>query len=194
MKKRVLLVLAVALGAVLIVPVAQVFAHAEYDHSTPNAGETVTTVPTQVDVYFSQAVDPEGAIGLNVTSAGGADVDNNDSALDPADATHMTVTLQANLANGLYTVAWNTVSAEDGDAADGTFTFAIDAAQATPQATTTAAASPAATVAAGKQLPSSGTGDGLGGGGNAWFAVLAAVAVMGGGLAWLGARRLGRRA
>jgi copper transport protein len=188
MRRRTATILALAVAALALGPAAQVFAHADYDHSTPNAGETVTTVPSQVDVFFTQEVDPAGANGLNVTNAGGADVDNNDATVDPADAAHMTITLQANLPNGTYTVAWNSVSAEDGDTDEGTFTFAIDAAQAEPTDEPEAEATTAPTG----QLPTSGTGDGLGGSAGPILPLLV-VALGGGGLLWLGATRLRRQ-
>jgi methionine-rich copper-binding protein CopC len=192
MRRRTVTILAVAVAALALGPAAQVFAHADYDHSTPNAGETVTTVPTQVDVFFTQEVDPAGANGLNVTNADGADVDNNDATIDATDGTHMWITLQANLPNGTYTVAWNSTSLEDGDTDEGTFTFAIDAAQAEPTDEPTTEPSPEATTAPTGQLPTSGTGDGLGGSAGPILPLLV-VALGGGGLLWLGATRLRRQ-
>ena len=60
-----------------------------------------------------------------MTDAFGNQVDNQDSALDDTDRTHMTVTLQANLPPGLYNVHWWTVSDADGDAASGDYSFTI---------------------------------------------------------------------
>jgi methionine-rich copper-binding protein CopC len=121
---------AIAVGVSILVPTLA-FGHADYDHSTPNDGETVTAAPSRVDAYFSQDMKNEaGANSLNVKNASGADVDNNDSAVDASDLTHMSITLQPNLPAGTYTVEWATTSDEDGEEDDGTFTFTIAAAGA----------------------------------------------------------------
>jgi copper transport protein len=122
---------AIALGIAILVP-SLAFGHADYDHSIPGEGETVTTAPTRVDAYFTAEVDSTGTNSLNVKDAGGADVDNNDLTIDSADATHMSITLKSGLANGTYTVEWGTTSAEDGEEDDGTFTFTVAASGATP--------------------------------------------------------------
>jgi methionine-rich copper-binding protein CopC len=198
MRRKTPLALALLGGALLAVAlVAQVSAHAEYDHSTPADGETLTTVPTQVDAYFDNDIENQaGSYDLNVTNESNADVDNNDVTLDPADHAHLTVTLQPDLANGTYTVAWTTVAAEDGDEADGTFSFTIDAQQAgeTPTATQPAAtsAAPTATTAA-DELPSSGTGGAYGNGSGAGTAVTLGLASAGAALLLLGAAAFVRR-
>jgi methionine-rich copper-binding protein CopC len=167
------------LGIVLTLAlVTQVSAHAEYDHSVPADGATVTTAPTQVDAFFDADIQAQaGSYELNVLNASSQDVDNNDTVLDAADATHLTVTLQADLPNGTYTVEWSTVAAEDGDSADGTFSFTIDA-QVAPTATTPAASeTPQATTEA-TALPSSGgaTPTAGGDGSQTWLAIVAASA------------------
>jgi methionine-rich copper-binding protein CopC len=166
----------VIVGAVLAVAlVAQVFAHADYETSTPADSETVTTAPTQVYATFSAYLDPAGTNDLNVTNAANEDVDNNDATIGPANA--MTVTLQADLPNGTYTVAWSTRSAEDGEDDSGTFSFTINA-QVAPTATTPAASqTPQATTEA-TALPSSGGAGPRAGGDSSltWFAIVAASA------------------
>ncbi len=116
--------LGLALGITLLVP-ALALGHADYDHSTPNDGETVTTSPSRVDAYFTADMDTSGTNSLNVKNSSGADVDNNDATVDSADATHMSITLQSGLANGTYTVEWATLSAEDGEEDSGTFSFTV---------------------------------------------------------------------
>jgi methionine-rich copper-binding protein CopC len=170
--------LAIALGATILVPTLA-FGHADYESSTPGDGETVTTVPTRVDVYFTQEVDPDGANSLNVTNASGADVDNNDATVDSADATHMSITLQSGLANGTYSVEWATVSGEDGEEDSDTFEFTVNAAAPT---STGGASTPA------PGAPTTGFGPGGSGGGSPLFAVVGlafvgAIAVTAGGYA-----------
>jgi methionine-rich copper-binding protein CopC len=156
----------VACAAVLL-PAVVAFGHADYDHSTPGEGATVSTAPARVDAYFTADIDPSGENSLNVTDSSGADVDNNDVTIDPADATHMSVTLQSGLANGVYTVAWATLSAEDGEEDDGTFTFTVQAGVPTTSGGATSTPVPGAPV----------TGFGPGGGDDGRGSLLAYVAL-----------------
>ncbi|MEX1254861.1 MAG: copper resistance protein CopC [Dehalococcoidia bacterium] len=154
-KRNVSLAAGVVAGVVLAMAVVtQALAHADYETSTPADGATVTTAPTQVYATFSADLETTGTNDLNVTNEASEDVDNNDVAIGPANA--MTVTLQADLPNGTYTVAWSTTSAEDGEEDEGTFSFTIEA-QAVP--TTPASGTPDATATVDDTtLPSSGTG------------------------------------
>lgn len=105
---------------------AAVAAHAKFDHGTPNDGDTLSAMPSQIDAYFVEdIVKQTGAYGLAVVDANGNQVDNQDTVLDDFNRRHMTVTLQSGLANGTYTVTWWTVSDEDGDAASGSYTFSV---------------------------------------------------------------------
>src|SRR5581483_2617754 len=65
---------------------------------------------------------------LQVMDAAGNRVDNNDGQVDlqNPDRQRMFVTLPP-LPDGVYTVRWVTVSADDGDQAEGTFRFGVGA-------------------------------------------------------------------
>lgn len=161
--------LLIAFGITVFVP-ALAFGHADYENSTPNNGETVTSAPSQVVANFSADLDTAGTNTLNVTNASGADVDNNDGSISASN--QMTITLQSGLANGVYTVAWATTSAEDGEDDSGTFSFTVEAAAAAPTTTGTAA-----TPAPG--APTTGFGPDDSGNGSALY-VIAALAIAGG--------------
>jgi methionine-rich copper-binding protein CopC len=131
-------------------------AHAEIVSSTPRAGSTVDTAPDSITASFSQKLAPDDS-SLTVLDAQGARVDLDDSAVDPSDAEGKTllVSLKGDLPAGTYTVEWQTLSAEDGEATDGQFQFTIAAgaaasASAAPSASASArpSASPAASAAA----------------------------------------------
>jgi methionine-rich copper-binding protein CopC len=116
-----------------------VFGHSEFVSSSPADGSTLTSPPSRVDAYFSQDLFRQaGANNMNVTGPNGADVDNNDAVVDPANRKHMSVTLQAGLTSGRYTVTWNNTSDEDGDTDSGSFSFTLELPAATqaPAATT----------------------------------------------------------
>jgi methionine-rich copper-binding protein CopC len=115
-------------------------AHARYDYSEPAAGSMVDGQPFTLKAYFTQEMTSKST--LMVVDANGTQVDNADGHLDLDDPDRkvMVVTLPA-LPTGVYTVQWNTVSAEDGDSADGTFAIGVGM---TPPSADQPAAEPAA--------------------------------------------------
>jgi copper transport protein len=74
-------------------------------------------------LYFSEPTQA-GLSSIQVLDSRGNRVDAGDSRVDPADATHLTVSL-GSLNNGVYTVAWTATSAADGHATTGSYPFAI---------------------------------------------------------------------
>jgi methionine-rich copper-binding protein CopC len=142
------------------------FGHSEFVSSSPSDGVTLTSAPSRVDAYFSQDLFRQaGANNMNVTGPGGVDVDNDDAAVDEVNRKHMSVTLQAGLTSGRYTVSWNNTSDEDGDTDSGSFSFTIDlpaatqaspatiAPGATPGPTTSPSIAPAGGGASGTSSP-----------------------------------------
>jgi copper transport protein len=111
-------------------------AHARYERSDPAAESVVPTAPAQLQAWFTQGVRNQGS-SLQVTDAAGNRVDNNDGQVDlnDPDRKRMWITLQA-LPDGVYTVSWVTISADDGDQAEGTFRFGVGADTALPPAST----------------------------------------------------------
>ena len=109
-------------------------AHARFDHSDPASESVVPTAPTQLQAWFTEGVRNQGST-LQVMDAGGNRVDNNDGQVDlnDPDRKRMWVTLPA-LPDGVYTVRWVTVSADDGDEAEGTFRFGVGANTVLPPA------------------------------------------------------------
>jgi methionine-rich copper-binding protein CopC len=100
-------------------------AHSEYDHSTPAEDQVVATAPARIDVYFSSEMARSGGLPtLTVFNASGDKVDTG-SALDDDDRKHMSADLEADLRDGRYTVIWHTLSADDGEEAEGAFHFYI---------------------------------------------------------------------
>jgi methionine-rich copper-binding protein CopC len=148
-----LLALAVALSVV-----GAARAHADYARSEPGAGAVVATPPPQVDIWFTQDMFRRaGANWIRVTGPDGTEVQVGEAAIDDDDRRHLSIALQPGLAPGEYTVAWHTLSAEDGDDDEDTFTFTLDpeaqetstamGAEATAPPTETAAAPATATQA-----------------------------------------------
>ncbi|MCY4412316.1 MAG: copper resistance protein CopC [Caldilineaceae bacterium] len=150
MRRRIakLLGLAMLLATIHFPLSTAVLAHADYDHSVPAADELVLQAPQQVQVWFTQELfRREGQNSLEVYGPDEQRVDLDDFAIDDDDRKLMTVSLPPDLANGVYTVRWRSLSADDGDDASGEFQFTIQsdeptaeaAATETPESTTEAA-------------------------------------------------------
>jgi methionine-rich copper-binding protein CopC len=116
-----------ALASAVYVPAA--LAHAQIISCTPEIGSTVAQAPATVTCKTSEAMDPK-ASSLGVVDAMGMQVDKGDSKVDLNDPDRVTITVSLDAAmikDGLYTVKWKTLSAADGDAAEGEFQFAVGA-------------------------------------------------------------------
>jgi methionine-rich copper-binding protein CopC len=116
---------AVVVGlALLLASTTQAFAHARYDRSEPAADSMVDGQPFTLKAYFTQELTSKSTI--RVLDANGAQVDLADGHvdLDDPDRKVMVVSLPA-LPEGVYTVEWGSVSAEDGDPETGTFAFGV---------------------------------------------------------------------
>jgi copper transport protein len=132
--------LIISLIVLLTANVGPVWAHALLLRSIPDANAALDRAPAQVELFFSEAVDPTFS-AIKVLDANGQPVDNSDNQVDPVDATHLTVSLRS-LPDGIYTVSWKALSATDGHVTVGSFPFAVgnvdaaalaDAAQASKQ-------------------------------------------------------------
>ncbi len=108
---------------VLLIAVTPVSAHSELVRMTPDANARLDRAPAQIELYFSEAVEP-GFSKITALDANGAKVDNNDSRVDPADPTHLTVSLRS-LKDGVYTVSWQVVSAVDAHPTSGSYPFSV---------------------------------------------------------------------
>lgn len=131
----ILLILAIPLAWA----VSPVSAHALLVRSTPAANAVLERAPVQVELYFSEALEP-GLSALRVIDANGRPVDAGDMRLDPAQPVRLTVSLHA-LPDGVYTVTWDVVSAVDGHQSLGSFPFAVGDASAAALSSTTQSSS-----------------------------------------------------
>jgi copper resistance protein C len=110
--------------SLLLASSTQAFAHARYERSEPPSGSMVDGQPFVLKAYFSQELTSKSTI--RVIDSNGAQVDLADGRvdLDDPDRKLMVVSLPA-LPEGVYTVEWGSVSAEDGDPDTGTFAFGV---------------------------------------------------------------------
>jgi len=183
-----------ALAAATLLAVASAvpraaLAHAGYDRSSPPDGAVIARPPERLDAWFTQEIFRRGgANALEVWNEAGRRMDEDDLVMDDANRSHLSVGLPADLPAGRYTVEWRTLSAVDGDTAEGSFAFTIDptAPEPMPPPTTGEPADgsggrPAAEESPGGSIATSGGGIG-------WWA-LGAAAALAASLA-LGARAL----
>jgi copper transport protein len=130
----ILLVMAYSLW---VVPPAS--AHAVLVRSTPAANAVLAQPPVQVEIFFSEPLEPELS-SIRVFDSENLSVDAGDVRVDPSNPARLTVSLHF-LPDGVYTVTWKVVSSIDGHQTTGSFPFAVgatDAAQLTGvQPTTT---------------------------------------------------------
>jgi methionine-rich copper-binding protein CopC len=118
---------AILMMVTLLMPtVPSARAHAEYERSEPAPDAVIAAAPTEVHIWFSQELFRRaGENTLEVTGPDGSRVDTGDAQLDDDDRKHLFVPLAENLPEGLYTVRWRNLSAEDGDTDEGEFTFTV---------------------------------------------------------------------
>lgn len=97
-------------------------AHAQLRQADPPVGGTVHAAPAQVELTFSEAIEPRFSTVV-VTNAAGAQVDHADLHVAGGDAKHLAIGLGA-LRPGTYKVVWHATSV-DTHKTEGSFTFTV---------------------------------------------------------------------
>ncbi len=121
MKIRLAAILLVLALALTLAP--PVFAHATLLRSSPEANASLARSPAQIELFFSEALEPTFSAIAVLDSEGNA-VDQADSQVGPNDSTRLTVSVRS-LPDGVYTVSWTALSAVDGHVTTGAFPFAV---------------------------------------------------------------------
>src|SRR5690348_7640550 len=109
--QRVILGLGVLLLGLVLVPAAA-SAHAVLLRATPSGSQTLAAAPAQVQLLFSEPIDPVFS-DVRVQDAAGQRVDTGDSHVDPGNDQLMVASLQPGLGAGVYTVNWRSLSSID---------------------------------------------------------------------------------
>jgi copper transport protein len=107
----------------LVLSVRDVMAHAAYERSEPSASAILERAPTQVRIWFSEAVEPRFS-EVQVLDTNRRRFDRDDLAIVPGEPRALTVSL-GELAPGTYTVIWKALSAVDGHTTRGAFPFTV---------------------------------------------------------------------
>jgi copper transport protein len=87
-------------------------AHAVLVRATPSTSQALSQAPAQVQLLFSEPLDPIFS-AVRVVNAAGQAVDKGDSHVDSANDHLLVVSLNSGLPNGVYTVNWRSLSAID---------------------------------------------------------------------------------
>ena len=113
--------IAAAIGVTLALPAAA-SAHAALLRTVPDASAVLNTPPAEVDMTYSEPVEPRFAI-VSVTNAGGHLVTAGSPHRSPANPDTLVVPLR-HLPEGWYLVYWRVISV-DGHPVRGAFEFAV---------------------------------------------------------------------
>ncbi|MBV8911798.1 MAG: copper resistance protein CopC [Acetobacteraceae bacterium] len=100
----------------------QAEAHAHLTRAEPPVGGTVGSAPSQVEITFSEAVEPRFST-ISVMDASGKQVDRHDIHLDGGDSRRLAVSLGP-VGPGQYKVIWHATSV-DTHKTEGDFTFTV---------------------------------------------------------------------
>jgi len=119
--------LIVAIAAALVSLAVEAFAHAEIESCKPPIDATMESLPDAVVCTTSESMDAKQS-SLRVYDSAGARVDKGDSRVDPKDRDRRTISVSldaSKMRDGVYTVKWKTLSADDGDEAHGEFKLTV---------------------------------------------------------------------
>ncbi len=143
--RRTALALVLALSAIAVGS-ASVSAHALLASSDPAANTVVPTAPTVVTLTFTEPPDARLS-SIQVLDAAGVSQTSGPAVAGAPGSNTLAVPVDS-LEDGVYTVAWRTVSAADGHAIAGSFAFSVGANTPPPAGAGTASAGTSSVSAA----------------------------------------------
>ena len=120
------LLCALAALCAALAPTAPASAHAAYASSSPTFAAVLDSAPEQIELRFTQQLfRREGANAIRLEHDDGMEIALGEIAIDNADRARMRAELLGPLAPGRYIVAWQNLSADDGDTDQGSYPFYI---------------------------------------------------------------------
>jgi methionine-rich copper-binding protein CopC len=100
-------------------------AHAEIESCQPPINGSVELPPDKIVCTTTESMDGKRS-SLRVFDSAGAQVDKSDSQVRAGDNRIISISLDAaKIRDGVYTIKWKTLSADDGDEAGGEFKFTV---------------------------------------------------------------------
>ena len=103
--------------------IGQASAHAHLKAAVPAMDGTVATAPTELDLDFSEGVNPKFS-GVKVRGPGGVAVPLGEARLGPAGDKALVVPVSGSLSPGLYKVEWHAL-ATDGHKTERSYSFTV---------------------------------------------------------------------
>ena len=117
----------IAVTSILVVSsIPNSYEHAYISVSTPNALESLSSPPSEVDVVFSDPVDVTYS-HIKVIDPNGNQVQNNDLHYTNSDHTGLGISLKSGIPNGVYTVSTKVLDQTDGHVTTPGFVFGVNA-------------------------------------------------------------------
>ncbi|MCY3887589.1 MAG: copper resistance protein CopC [Chloroflexi bacterium] len=105
---------------------SHVEAHASYVRSEPAFAAELATAPDRIDLWFSQQLfRRQGANTIRLLDSSGTARLVSEALIDSADRQHLFSSVAEPLPPGRYIVEWTNLSAEDGDADSGRYSFYV---------------------------------------------------------------------
>lgn len=99
------------------------FAHAHIDSAVPPVDGTVRSAPAQVQISFTEALEP-ALSSARVEDAAGKRVDKGDAKVSAANSRALAIGLQQPLPPGIYTVHWS-ITSVDTHRTEGSYQFTV---------------------------------------------------------------------
>lgn len=120
--KRATLFAALAVLCLILLPKAA-FAHAYIVNSNPSQNEELKKAPPEIKIEFNEPIQ-KGFHSITVRNSSGERVDSGQTKIDPQNRKILTVKLNKNVKNDIYSAEWRVVSA-DGHPVSGTIPFSV---------------------------------------------------------------------
>ena len=108
---------------VWVLGVGQALGHSGLQRAEPPVESKLKRPPSEVKLYFTERLEPAYST-IRVEDDNGAQVDRQDSHVDPSNSHVLRATLQL-LEHGAYSVIWRVLSV-DGKVSEGRFTFRVE--------------------------------------------------------------------
>lgn len=123
---KIILIIFAATSILVISSIPNSYEHAYISSSTPNALESLSSSPSEVDVVFSDPVDITYS-HIQIIDPNGNQVQNNDLHYTNSDHTGLGISLKSGIPNGVYTVSTKVLDQTDGHVTTPGFVFGVNA-------------------------------------------------------------------